>query len=74
MPNIAGDSQYLRKFIRHHLSVGISSFIFILDKYKETFEFSQIDSNRSSITVVDGVVNMNFGYGSKKIIIIGLNW
>ena len=51
----AGDTQYLSKFISHHFSIGISSFIFILDKYKETFEFSQIDWNHSGITVVDGV-------------------
>ena len=51
----AGDTQYLNKFISHHLSVGITSFIFILDKYKGTFEFSQIDWNHSSISVVDGV-------------------
>ena len=51
----AGDTRYLSKFVSHHLSIGIKSFVFILDKYKKTFEFNQFDWSHARITVVDGV-------------------
>ena len=48
------DSKYLNKFISYHSSIGICSFIFIIDEYKLKFEFTFPRSNLYKILVCHG--------------------
>lgn len=48
------DSNYLNKFISYHSSIGICSFVFIIDEYKLKFEFTFPQSNLYKILVCPG--------------------
>jgi hypothetical protein len=48
------DSKYLNKFISYHSSIGICSFIFIIDEFNSKFEFTFPQSNLYKILVCPG--------------------
>jgi len=70
------DEKYLRKFISHHASIGIHSFLFIIDEYTTPFHFPDSEFKQYSASSVKGISTasdlgarqrQNYNYWIKKI-------